>query len=617
MAGRTKTGVRRATRPQEAQSGSLSLHDPHNPPPGYHPPVVCEKRIEERDVRVKMRDGKTLCVDIYRPDMKGRFPALLAIAPHNKEFQTPEFAKGAKWSQPAWSRMWFGGAEGGDTDYLVSRGYVHVCGQMRGAGKSEGGGSMEWDYYDLIEWIAVQPWCDGNVGMVGISAFGGAQFNAAVRQPPHLKAIFPYDSMGAYGEWHFRDFYPGGVIHTMLFLLESCNVVHMNRGMPDKLPPDMEKKWKEAMKNPDYLMYPNIFNVLVEKGQSMPLYFQTLIDPFDTEEIVEQTEKRFRKVKLPTYTGAGWYAYTYKLHLQGSQQWYQNIKVPKKLLFTGPAHLPRPFHSFHDEILRWYDHWLKGKDTGVMDEAPVKIWVMGENRWRYADDWPLPETQWTRLYLDSWERLRPEPFAKGGRDARGEPDSFVQMPPTQTNAVQRLRYMTDPLPEDTLVIGPIALYLYAAIDQDDTNWIVVLKDVGPDPSVRTARAGEATVPESLHERELTRGWLKASHRAVDAKRSTPWKPWHPLTRKAWKPVKPGEVDEYAIEILSTANMFRARHRICLDITSMDLPTGTAGSHDVEYIPYHICSSKTVVHRIYHNGKYPSHLLLPVIPKTKS
>jgi predicted acyl esterase len=616
MAVRKNAQGKRSTRTPQRNT-ALELQDPHNPPPGYEPPIVCDRMREERDVRVKMRDGKTLCVDIYRPDMKGRFPALLAIAPHNKEFQTPEFARGAQWSQPAWSRMWFGGAEGGDSDYLVSRGYVHVCGQMRGAGKSEGGGSMEWDYYDLIEWIAAQPWCDGKVGMIGISAFGGAQFNAAAQQPPHLRAIFPYDSMGAYGEWHFRDFYPGGVIHTMLFLLESCNVVHVNRGMPGPLPPDMEKKWKEAIENPDYMMYPNIFYVLVEKGQALPLYFQTLIDPFDTDEIVEQSEKRFKKIKLPTYTGAGWYAYTYKLHLQGSQQWYQNIKVPKKLLFTGPAHLQRPFHSFHDEILRWYDHWLKGKDTGVMDEPPVKIWVMGENKWRYGDDWPLPQTQWTKLYLNSWERLRPEPFARGARDARAEPDTFVQMPPTQTNTIQKLRYMTDPLPQDTLVIGPIALYLYAAIDQDDTNWIVILKDVGPDPSVRTARAGEVEVPDDLHERELTRGWLKASHRAVDAKRTKPWKPWHPLTRKAWKKVTPGEVNEYAIEILATANMFKAGHRICLDITSMDMPTGTAGSHDVEYIPYHICSSRTVVHRIYHNEKYPSHLLLPVIPPYKS
>ena len=87
------------------KTSRFDLQNSHNPPPGYEAPVVCEKIAEQRDVMVRMRDGKRLCVDIYRPDMKGKFPALLAIAPHNKEYQTPEFAEAAKWAQPAWSRM--------------------------------------------------------------------------------------------------------------------------------------------------------------------------------------------------------------------------------------------------------------------------------------------------------------------------------------------------------------------------------------------------------------------------------------------------------------------------------------------------------------------------------
>ncbi len=603
--------------PKRNMPGAAStVQDSHSPPPGYSPPIVCDSIAELRDVMVAMRDGKRLCVDIYRPDMAGRFPALLAIAPHNKEFQTPEFAEAAQGSQPAWARMWFGGAEGGDTDYLVRRGYVHVCGNIRGTGKSDGGGSPEWDIYDLIEWIAAQPWCDGKVGMIGISAFGGAQFEAAAQQPPALKAIFPYDPRGCYGAGMHRDMYPGGLMHTMHYLLDPGGVYHMTRGQPGLLAADKEEKWREAMNNPDYLMYPNIFNILVEKGQTMPHYFDRLIDPYDPDDLAAKSEERLKKIKIPFYTGSGWYAYSYKLHLQGAQQYFEKIEgVPKKLLLTGPAHLERPFHAFHDEILRWYDHWLKGKDTGILDEPPVKIWVMGENRWRTGDDWPLPETQWTKLYLASWGRLRAEPFAPSARNARAEPDAFAQMPPTQTNEIARLRYMTDPLPADTLVIGPIALYLHAAIDEDDTNWIVVLKDVGPDGSVRTARPGEVDVPKDLPERELTRGWLKASHRALDPQRSTPWKPWHPQTRKAQKKIVAGEINEYAIEILATANMFKAGHRICIDITSMDLPSGLAGAHDVEYAPYHLCSSKTVVHKIYHDEAHPSYLVLPVIPQS--
>ena len=282
-------------------------------------------------------------------------------------------------------------------------------------------------------------------------------------------------------------------------------------------------------------------------------------------------------------------------------------------MLAGPAHVERPFHTFHSEILRWHDHWLKGLDTGVTDEPPVKYWVMGENRWRTASDWPPPEAQWTKLYLGSWERLTPQSIAPSSATEVQPPDTFVQMPPTQTNTVQRLRYMTDPLPEDVLVAGPISLTFYASIDQDDTNWIVILKDVGPDVSVMSVREGEREVPGNLHEREITRGWLKASHRATDPKRSKPWWPWHKLTRQAQQKVEPGKIEEYQVQVLATANLFRKGHRICLDITSMDLPTGVAGATNAEYVPYHICSSKTVVHRIYHDRERPSHLLLPVIP----
>ena len=131
----------------------------------------------------------------------------------------------------------------------MSRGYVHVIGNPRGVGKSEDGPPgprrlpgpcPNFDAYDLIEWIAQQPWCDGNIGMIGISAFAGNQWQAAMQQPPHLKAIFPYDAFGAYG-YQFRDAYPGGVIHVMGYLLDQLNVNHMVRGRPGPLPPEVEK----------------------------------------------------------------------------------------------------------------------------------------------------------------------------------------------------------------------------------------------------------------------------------------------------------------------------------------------------------------------------------------
>ena len=584
-----------------------------SPPPAYDREPTHHAMIAETDVAVPMRDGVKIAVDIYRPDSAGKFPALLAFAIYNKDFQTPEMAQAVP-PQPAWSTLWMGPTEAGDTRFFVSRGYGHVIGMPRGVGKSEGGGARTWDCYDLIEWIAAQPWCDGNVGMVGISGFGAEQLNVARQQSPHLKAIFPFDPRGAYGALGgFREEYPGGVLHLFRYLIGHFSALHQHKGQPGELTPEKETLWRAAMNNPDYKMYPHIYNLLAQKGQHMPPYFDLLIDPFDSEAAVNKSEAEFANIMVPTYTGSGWYGYTYKTHLNGAQSYFENITAPKKLMFTGPAHLERPFHSFHHEILRWHDHWLKGLDTGVMNEPPVKFWVMGENAWRSAADWPLPETQWTKFYLRSWERLSPLPFTPASVDDEQPPDVFAQMPPTQTNTVQRLRYLSEPLARDLLIAGPIVLNLFAAIDQDDTNWIVILKDVGPDASVRTVREGERALPPNLPERELTRGWLKASHRALDPLRSKPWKPWHPLTRAAARPVVPGDVNEYAIEILSTANLFKKDHRICVDITCLDLPTGVGGATNAEYVPYHICSSRTTVHSIFHDGVRPSHLLLPVIP----
>jgi uncharacterized protein len=566
----------------------------------------------DRDVVVRMRDGVNIVVDVYRPDASGKFPVLLAFATHSKEIQGADYPQTFP-PQPAWSSLWVGHMEAGDTRFFVTRGYVHVIGSPRGFGKSGDGGSRLWDSYDLIQWVAAQPWSNGQVGMVGIGAFAAEQFHAARQRPPHLKTIFAYDPRGAYGTFGgFREEYPGGVMHAFRYLQDHFSGAHLTKGPPGELPPERELLWREAMENRDYRMYPHLFHLLGLKGQHMPRVFDALLDPFDHEDHVGQAEKDVAGIAVPVYTGAGWYGYTYKTHISGAQNYFRLLTSPKRLLFTGPSHPDRPLRALRSEMLRWYDHWLKGIDTGVLREAPVTYWVMGANEWRSGQDWPLPETQWTKLYLNSWERLTTQPFLEQSLDEYLPPDAFVQMPPTQTNVIAKLRYLSEPLAHDLLVAGPIILNLWASVDQDDTNWIVILKDVGPDVSVRTAREGERAIDADLHERELTRGWLKASMRATDPDRTLPWKPWHRLTRRSQKPVEPGEINEYSIEVLATANLFRTGHRICVEISSLDLPTGVSGSTNVEYIPYHIASSRTTLHKIYHDARHPSHLLLPVV-----
>lgn len=139
----------------------------------------------EKDVRVKMRDGIHLTLDIYRPDAAGKFPALLASSPYGKELMEM-----VRW-MPTSARtdpLWDGCIEAGDIDYIVSRGYAHVIVDCRGTGASEGVFGFHAadapDLYDLVEWIAAQPWCNGNVGTIGVSWFGATQMNAAIAAPP-------------------------------------------------------------------------------------------------------------------------------------------------------------------------------------------------------------------------------------------------------------------------------------------------------------------------------------------------------------------------------------------------------------------------------------------------
>ena len=302
--------------------------------------------------------------------------------------------------QPSWSTLWLGHAEAGDTEFFVSRGYVHVIGSPRGYLKSGDGGSREWDSYDVIEWIARQPWCDGNIGMVGIGAFASEQFHAARQQPPNLKAIFPYDPRGAYGKFGgFREEYPGGVLHAFRYLMDHFSSVHTARSAPGELPPEKEEKWREAMADPDIRMYPHLHNVLIREGPAHAALFRRADRSFRRRENDRRGRAEFAKITVPTYTGAGWYGYTYKTHLAGAQSYFSKIPAPKKMVLTGPAHPDRPLRALRGEMLRWYDHWLKASTPASCRSRRSAYWVMGANEWRHGADWPLPETQWTKLYL--------------------------------------------------------------------------------------------------------------------------------------------------------------------------------------------------------------------------
>jgi predicted acyl esterase len=548
--------------------------------------------VTDQDILVPMRDGVRLAVDVYRPEGDGSWPALLALSPYGKGKQSivPE-------ALPPTNPLWDGGVEAGDPRFLTANGYVHVIADCRGVNRSEGEyrGWMSKqeaeDGYDLVEWMAAQPWCDGNVGMVGISYFGTIQLHVAAEQPPHLKAIMPWNAVA---DFYREATHHGGIVQTFFFDLYTRST----RGNPVAVTPEeysddgFARAVAERKQDPDLRMYTTLWNV-VDNPITNPSFFDVLMHPLDGPFYWERSAYTvYDRIRIPFYTRSAWWAYAH-MHLAGAFRNFNGIDAPRKLEIGLPIDEERPLaRSYDQEVVRWYDYWLKGVDTGIMNEPPVRLWLQGADEWRTDHEWPLAGTEWTRLHLRADGSLTAEPQADDEQHR-----TFVQPPLRETTTVEELEYATEPLADDTELIGPLSLALHAAIDQPDTNWIVALEDVAADGTGR----------------EVTRGFLKASHRALDAARSSDAEPYHPHLRA--EPVPQGEPVEYAIGLSPLANRFRRGHRIRLRITALDYRGNPRPARSVSpvHYPWHVCSSRAVSHTVFHDAARPSSLLLPVIP----
>jgi hypothetical protein len=287
----------------------------------------------------------------------------------------------------------------------------------------------------------------------------------------------------------------------------------------------------------------------------------------------------YSKIRIPAYIGGDWACYG--IHLPAAFRSWEKLAVPKKMIIGPPIYLDRPLYQLQHEAVRWFDYWVKGIDTGIMDEPPVRAFIMNTNEWKQGNEWPFPETKFTPFYLHEDGLLSEhEHWAYEGSD------SFEDSPWMRGF----LKYATPPLVEDTEVVGPIMLKLYAATTDTDVNWIISLLEIASDGT----------------ERLLTKGWLKGSHRELDLQNSKPWEPIY--THRKAEPLTPGEIYEFDIKLVPTGNLFKAGSRIAVKIRCVDdeptnplelIATGTLARTDV--------SRQTV----FHNGDYPSYLLLPI------
>ncbi|MBM4408265.1 MAG: CocE/NonD family hydrolase, partial [Chloroflexi bacterium] len=304
------------------------------------------------------------------------------------------------------------------------------------------------------------------------------------------------------------------------------------------------------------------------------------------------------RIRVPAFLGSFWGYYGL---IDGAFEAFTDpaLDAPKRLaiLSYGTSGAKLPLRLYDEELLRWYDHWLKSIDTGVLSEPPLRLYIPGRNVVRDEREWPLARTDWTRLYLRRYGELDFEPESDPS-----EPDAFVHLPPQISVRMPSLVWQTAPFTSGVEVTGPVALTLFASIDAEDGNFVAGLYDVAPD--------GRRTV--------LTKGYLRASHRALDTARSTLSRPIHPHVDP--EPVEPGAVVEYQLAFSVMCNWFAPGHRLALELSSTDsvvLPEGSgmgAVLEDKMNAMGILPGSRVVCYRIHRDSERRSHLLLPVIPE---
>lgn len=503
--------------------------------------------------RVPMRDGVDLLADVHQPDADGRYPALIAASPYPRQMQD----LGA----PA------GFIEAGATDFWVPRGYVHVIANVRGTGGS--GGTFGFfdaqerrDMYDLVEWAAAQPWCDGNVGMIGISYFAMTQLEAAVERPPHLKAIFPvavtadlYDAAAHHG------------LTSATFITPFLSMMGLTSDRSDAFwrrnpviaaarkilnTPRLHQKFATMNGEAAVTMMRGLLKLPHNPHPWDDLWLETMVKRPLRDQWWEERNllPLLRDVDIPVYLGCDWE--NVPLHLPSTFTTWEALRHNPhvRMGLLGKFGLTWPWESLHTEALAWYDHWLKGADTGIMDGPPVRYALPGADGWRTSSSWP-PAAEYHQWALRADGVLAGDEGEPGSRDYLTLGAGLNRVKASPIDPPSLLSWTSAPLPESLEVVGALELRLDASATAMDTAWMVVLQDLGPDGSVT----------------DVTAGWLRASLRTVDEDASRDGAPVLPCTEAVAVPI--GQQVSYRIPLVPNARRFEAGHQLQLVLTSDD------------------------------------------------
>ena len=558
----------------------------------------------QKDVAVPMRDGVVLRADIVLPRRKGRFPTLVYRTPYNKEEALKDYTT---------------------FQHAVERGYAVVVQDVRGRYASGGEFAAYQnegrDGYDTIEWAARQPWSNGNIGTFGLSYPGAVQWLAAVESPPHLKAMVPAMTFSTP-----RNFFYAGGAFDMSWIAwiwdDIASDLRVKKNLPGpKTYQEADAAWPTAK---DKMLWTVPLDALAELRRVAPFYYEWLKHPPDDSwwNWAELRDK-YARVHAAVLNLSGWYDEDYGP--EGATTNYLGLLAARKGQHDARTHLligpwihgvqetaktksgerefgPAAAINYDQVVLDWMDHYLRGNNNGVERQKPVRLFLMGEDRWLDEPTWPSANAKPTSFYLAG-----AGPGKRGGTLApvaprqeefsvfTSDPMHPVIDPYAGTLGAHDFRELakrpdvlifdSEPLNKNVPVLGPITAEIYVSCDCPDFDLWVRLLDVAPDGTAFNLMSPGNDV-------------LRASYREPQRGRQL---------------LTPGQIYKLSLLNMRTGNLFAAGHRIRVQISGSFFPDFSRNLQNGELETTSATMRKAEI-RVYHDREHPSRIVLPVVPR---
>jgi uncharacterized protein len=554
--------------------------------------------IFEKDVLVEMDDGLELRGNVFRPKAEGRYPVILAQGVYGKDAHF-EDAFPVQWGKllAIYPELCGNGSSGKylrwetvDPERWVPHGYVVIQIDARGTGKSPGyldprsAREMQ-DYYCSIEWAGQQPWSNGKVGLAGISYYAFTQWAVAALKPPHLAAIMPWEG--------YVDYYRDGSHHGGIFANTFTSAWWPRQVLVNQHGNGDTSYFDRDTKKPS--TGPALRKDQLEANRTdypADLLRHGLDDAWYRERTPDLS-----RISIPVLSAGNWGGPG--VHMRGNIEGFMNVSSKDKWL---SMHVGTHWDSFYlpefvENVQRpFFDHFLKGENNGWDREPRVQLAIRGPDSapFRMETEFPLARTQWTKFYLDAAaSAIAADKPAKAGTlsyEAMGD----------------GVTLSTAPFTEDTEFTGFVTAHLFVASTTTDMDIFATLRAFDSQ--------GKEVIFTGAHEpTPVTRGWLRASHRKVDPKRTLPCRVFH--AHDEIQKLAPKQIYELDVEIWPTCMVFPKGYRMVLTLMGKDFEfEGTPGrllhNHPRDRTEAEFGGSNSV----FTGGEQASYLLMPVIPK---